>query len=275
MSENPLKQFFRRPAVYIRLPSNGDGYPEGSIEMTESGELPVFPMTAVDEITSRTPDALYNGTAVVDLIKSCVPNIKDPWKMPSIDLDPILVAIRTATHGNTMEIETHCPSCDEEAKYDVNLPGILSSFKPGNYSEMLNIDNVLYVKFRPLTYTEVNEASMLQLEIQKVLVRLPDIQDEAIRDSEGKKFLDKMNEQYMKLLCDTIQFVKADNNIVFERDYIMDFLKNCDKRTYDKIRDYSLDLRASAESKPLKMKCIHCQHEYEQPLAINVSSFFV
>ena len=79
MDNNPLKQYFRRPSVYMKLPSNGQGYPEGSLEMPENGELPVYPMTAIDEITARTPDALFNGTAVAELITSCVPNIKDPW----------------------------------------------------------------------------------------------------------------------------------------------------------------------------------------------------
>ena len=72
-SVNPLKQFFRQPAIYMRLPSQGEYWPEGSIALPENKELPVYPMTAIDEITYRTPDALFNGQAVVNVIKSCVP----------------------------------------------------------------------------------------------------------------------------------------------------------------------------------------------------------
>ena len=90
---NPLKQFFRRPAVYLKLPSGGLGYPEGAINLPDNGEIPIYPMTAIDEITSRTPDSLFNGVAVVELIKSCVPDIKDPWSVTNVDLDPLLVAI--------------------------------------------------------------------------------------------------------------------------------------------------------------------------------------
>ena len=64
MENNPLRQYFRRPAVHVKLPSGGLDYPEGVIDMPPSGELPVYPMTAIDEITARTPDALYNGVAV-------------------------------------------------------------------------------------------------------------------------------------------------------------------------------------------------------------------
>ena len=45
---NPLSQFFRQPSIYIKLPSQGNYYPEGAIEMPQNGELPVLPMTAID-----------------------------------------------------------------------------------------------------------------------------------------------------------------------------------------------------------------------------------
>nr|NIU01198.1 hypothetical protein [Nitrosopumilaceae archaeon]NIU85959.1 hypothetical protein [Nitrosopumilaceae archaeon]NIV66026.1 hypothetical protein [Nitrosopumilaceae archaeon]NIX61800.1 hypothetical protein [Nitrosopumilaceae archaeon] len=54
MTDNPLKQYFRQPTIHISLPSNGKYYSEGSIEIPESGELPVYPMTAIDEITYKT-----------------------------------------------------------------------------------------------------------------------------------------------------------------------------------------------------------------------------
>ena len=94
---NPLQKYFRQPKIYLSLPSKGHWYPEGAIEMTENGELPVYAMTAKDELAFKTPDALLNGQSVVDVVKSCLPNIKDPWLMPSIDVDAILIAIRIAT----------------------------------------------------------------------------------------------------------------------------------------------------------------------------------
>jgi len=117
MNTNPLKQYFRRPAVYMRLPSNGVGYPPGSLTMPENGELPVFPMTAIDEITAKTPDALFNGAAVVEIIRSCVPDIKDPWVIPGNDLDAILVAIKAAT-GDGMNLNSICPKCENVAEFN-------------------------------------------------------------------------------------------------------------------------------------------------------------
>ena len=83
MADNPLKGYFRRPSIYIKLPSGGNYWPQGMLEMPENGELPVYPMTAIDEITYRTPDALFNGQALVDVIQSCIPAIKNAWAIPS------------------------------------------------------------------------------------------------------------------------------------------------------------------------------------------------
>jgi hypothetical protein len=62
-SNNPLQQYFRQPAIYVQLPSQGKFYPAGTLNPSTTGEYPVYPMTAIDEITYRTPDALFNGQA--------------------------------------------------------------------------------------------------------------------------------------------------------------------------------------------------------------------
>ena len=68
---------FRSAKIYITLPSEGKYYPDDCLDMPESGELPVMPMTAKDELALKTPDALLSGQATVDLIQSCIPNIKN------------------------------------------------------------------------------------------------------------------------------------------------------------------------------------------------------
>ena len=35
---NPLQRFFRQPKIYIRLPSKGNFYPKGAIDIPESGD---------------------------------------------------------------------------------------------------------------------------------------------------------------------------------------------------------------------------------------------
>ena len=84
---NPLKQYFRQPAIYIKLPSQGKYYSPDALNPSITGEYPVYPMTAIDEITYRTPDAMFNGQATVNVIQSCVPDIKNAWQTPAMDMD--------------------------------------------------------------------------------------------------------------------------------------------------------------------------------------------
>ena len=272
-SNNPLKQYFRRPSIYLRLPSQGFGYGDGAIDLPNNGEVPIYPMTTIDEITSRTPDALFNGTAIVDIIQSCVPNIKDAWQLPITDLDPLLIAIRTATNGDKMEIETTCPSCNEESKYDVLLPGVLSTLQNSDYNTPL-VKDELTIKFRPLKYIEINDSNILQFEVQRMIASLQNLEDENEKSSRTSELLKKLNEMTIKLLVDTIEYIKTPTATVFEREFITEFLTNCDKLTFNSIKEKSIENRSKSELKPLQMTCMHCKHEYEQPFVINVTNFF-
>lgn len=271
---NPLKQYFRRPAVFLKLPSGGKGYPEGSIDLPDNGEVPIYPMTAIDEITSKTPDALFNGSALAELIKSCVPCIKDPWSIPNIDLNPLLVAIRSATHGGSMEITTQCPECEEESKFDINLAGILAGFSPGNYETPLIISEDVLIRFKPLTYKDVNNASITQFQIQKTLSSYMVIEDENERQAKTLELLDEINKISLSVICDSIEFIKVPGATVFEKEFILEYLQGCDRNAFEKIKDFSIQLRESTETKPLEIKCPHCSHEFKQPFNVNPVDFF-
>lgn len=273
MNTNPLKQYFRRPALYLKLPSGGNFYPEGSIELSENKEIPIYPMTAIDEITSKTPDGLYNGVAVAEIIKSCAPNIKDPWSIPVLDLDAILIAIRAATSGGNMDIESSCPACKEDASYGINLTGLLNNLGTGDYSNNMKIDDLTF-KFTPLTYKKVNSMNLVQFEIERSIRTLDNITNDDERLKISSDAMKKLNSLSMQLVTEAIEYIATPSAMVTEKEHIMEFLLNCDKNTYDTLKSTAVKYRESAQMKPLKIKCIHCQHEYEQTLTLNVSDFF-
>lgn len=64
IAPNPLMGQMRQPKIYIRLPSNGEFWENGSLEQTENGEYPVFSMTAQDELKLKIPDALDRKSVV-------------------------------------------------------------------------------------------------------------------------------------------------------------------------------------------------------------------
>ncbi len=274
MSDNPLSNYFRRPSIYIKLPSEGKFYPPGMLDMPPNEEIPVYPMTAIDEISYRTPDALFNGSAVVNVISSCVPNIKDPWAMPSIDLDTVLSAIRIASYGHTLEIETTCPKCEEIANYGLDLRTVLDQLKTPDYTDNVDIGD-LSVYFKPLTYKDVNENSIIQFEEQKLTSIL---QEADIPEEEKLKMLSeafsKITELTISSLVQSINYIQTPDAMVQNTEQINEFLHNCERSIFESIREHVIELRDVTELKPLKIKCNECQHEYEQPFTLDMTSFF-
>lgn len=270
---NPLAQYFRRPAVYIKLPSNGNGYTNEDIDFPPNKELPIYPMTAIDEITMRTPDALYNGTAVVDIIKSCVPCFKNPWNIKNIDLDAVMIAIRSASSGDTLDVESVCPNCKETSNYGISLVGLLSNIKAGDYDSLLELGD-LKVKFKPLSYKDLNQSSIDQLELQKSFVNIDKITNEEEKTKASSEVIFKITNLTIGIISKTIEYIETPNSRVDEQSFIVDFLKNCDKNVYNKIKDHSAELKAVSEIKPVNLKCQNCSHEYQQILSLNPTDFF-
>lgn len=273
MNNNPLRQYFRRPAVYIKLPSGGLGYSKDVLEIPESGDFPVYPMTAIDEITARTPDALFNGTAVAELIKSCVPGIKDPWQISSVDLDSILIAIKAASGGENLELDSTCPSCQEMATYQVNLIGILSSLEPGQYDILLEVGD-LKIKFKPLTYKEINDGATAQFEVQRIFMNLENLEDQDERNKVSHQALENITRVTMELISSAIEYIETPGITVNEKEFIFDFLQHCDRNVYLQIREHNTVLKQATEVKPLKMTCSSCEFEYEQAFTLNPADFF-
>jgi hypothetical protein len=274
MDSNPLKQYFRQPAIYIRLPSGGQFYPKGTLNMPANGELPVLPMTTMDEIRYRTPDALFNGTATVEVIQSCVPNILDAWAIPSVDIDTILIAIRIATFGHDLSIGTQCPSCATESDWSVDLRRVMENIKAPDYQSAFSI-NDLEIYLHPMTYHDINTNNMQQFQDQKALQALenPDTPDQQ-RGQILADMLVKITAITTQALAQNIAMVKTPQVMVTDQDHIREWLSNCDRSTFNAVRDRILSVKAESEIKPLHIKCTNCSKEYDQQFTLDMTTFF-
>ena len=273
-SANPLRQYFRQPAIYLKLPTGGAHWPEGSIDIPANGELPILPMTAIDEITYRTPDALFNGQAVIDVIQSCVPSIKNAWAAPAPDINALLTAIRIASYGHDMEISSTCPACAAESEYGIDLRNVLDQLKSPDFTVPI-ISGDLEIRFQPLDYKTQNTTNQTQFDEQKMMQMLP------TADLDDKQKLQKMNEvlkRITELTIDAIKWsissIRTPSAFVTEPEFFLEFLTNCDRELFSKIRDHVIGLRAASELRPLEIKCTECAHEYQQSLTLDMASFF-
>jgi hypothetical protein len=271
---NPLRQYFRQPSIYIRLPSGGKFYPEGALNMPPNGELPVLPMTAVDEITYRTPDALFNGSAMVSVIQSCIPDIRNAWEIPAMDVDTILVGIRVASYGHDMELGTSCPKCNHEFEVGVDLRQVLDQIRAPNYELSVNHGDLEFY-FKPMNYKNLNDNNQSQFDQQKMLSMLPDSElPDADKMSAISDALRKITAMTVDALCQSIAAVKTPTALVTETEYIRELMQNCDRKVFNSVRDHIISLKGQAELQPLKLSCPECKNEYTQTFTLDMTSFF-
>jgi len=274
MDSNPLQRFFRQPAIYIRLSSRPQDWPAGTIDLPANGELPVYPMTAIDEITYRTPDALFNGEAVVSVIQSCIPAIRDAWAVPSTDFDSILVAIRIASYGHEMDIGTKCPSCETETDFGLDLRTVIDNLQGGDYDQSLAVGDLTFY-FRPLNYRQMTASSQVQFEQQKTLQMLDNAEvSEDVKVDRLNTTMKRLLDVTVRALAESITEIRAQGTIVNDIEHFEDFLKNCDRGLFNTVRDRVVELREQSELRPLKITCPSCQHRYEQAFTLDMSRFF-
>ena len=279
---NPLNKYFRQAAIYVSLPSGSD-YPPHVVTPTQTGELGVMPMTAKDEIRFKTPDALMNGQGVVDAIQSCVPDIKDAWQVKSYDLDTILVAMRIATYGETMEINFNVPGVNENVSHTVNLPSILDQLRSTKVDSVIELKDGLKITVQPLTYKDMTSTSLQTFQQQKMYSAVQDSQlsdeDKASRFNDAFKKLTDLNSSILLKNIDHVTM--TDGTEISDAGHIKEFIENASATLVKEIEGKLMDLRTQGAVKPLRLKATEEQIKkgapatYEVPVTFDTSNFFV
>jgi hypothetical protein len=281
MPTNPLSKYFRQPKIYLKLPSRGKYYPINTLIQTDSGELPVYAMTAKDELMMKIPDALINGESTVEVIKSCIPNLKDPWKMPSIDTDAILIAIRISTFGEMMEITSKVPVIGEERTFQIDLRNFLDQLVNFEYEPFVQIDENLTIQVRPLTYKEFTDNALKTFEEQRIFRLVTD--DTIPDDKKLQAFTNsfkKLTNLTIDMIVNSVECIDTPDGKVHDKKFIRDFFNNADKDIFNKLMKHLELLKEKTTIKPLKVKSTQediergVPEEYEIPITFDQSNFF-
>ena len=280
---NPLLHLIRQPKIYIRLPSRGEFWPDGSLLMPESGELPVFSMTAKDEMMLKIPDALMNGQAVVDVIEHCVPNIKNAWHIPSIDIDAILIAIRLATYGELMTTPVSLGQ-DLDFEYQVDLRIVLDNIMQSvSWDPVVPVNEHLTLFVKPVSYKQISKMAIQSFETQKIMSV---VNNEEIDEEEKvkifKQSFGKLTEVTVGQIAESVYRVDSVEGTTENPQFIKEFIENADKEIFNRVQKHIELMKMQNELKPLivpvteEMKSKGITSEtIEVPLIFDPSTFFV
>ena len=283
MSVNPLSVYMRQPKIYIKLPSNGQFWPEGSLVMTENGELPVYSMTAKDELALKIPDALMNGQAIVDVIQHCVPNVKNAWNCTNLDLDLILIAIRLATYGEMMTVPVKFND-ELELEYRLDLRTVMDGLiNRISWDPVVPINDELTVFVRPLTYKHISRAAIEAFETQKIMNV---VNDEKMSEEQKIKLFQesfaKLTDATLSTIINSIDRIESPGGVTSDPEHIYEFINNIDKDMYSKIESHLTNLREQNNIKPMQVAVTEEMRAkgvtgdtVDVPITFDPSTFFV
>lgn len=259
---NPLSAYFRAPKLFTAIPSSGKFYDDTVVEMPETLELPVFSMTAKDEMIMKNPDALLNGEAVAQVVQSCVPNVKNARAMLNSDIDVLLVAIQGATYGDEVEVTAECPKCNETQAGIASVDNALDTM--GTLDESYVIEhNGLAIEIRPFTYASTIKAGITNFQSTRSLQALADVPDEMERLRLFNDNFKQIAELNFALIADSVASVSfADTDgetvTVSDRDQIVEFLNNAENAVGKKIEEQIQKINSVGINHEMIMQCEKC-----------------
>lgn len=276
---NPLENYFRTAKLYVKLPSKGQFYPPGMIDSSVNDEVAVYPMTALDQITIRTPDALLNGEALVNIVANCVPGIKDVKNLVEPDINTLILAIRIASVGNHMDLALPCPQCSHENNYQIDLSAIIETQRYLDESHVVDLNNELLVYVRPYNFQQRNLTLLNEIQQTQAIALLENNQDldETAKFTELGKLITDMAQRTFNIVAKSITQIKIikTNVTVTEQEYIQEFLQKISKSQADAIMNKLKELNTTGIDNNCHFVCEKCNHEWDHNLDFDPSSFFV
>jgi hypothetical protein len=284
MTENPLKSFKRQPSSYLKLPSLGKWYTEADVETVAGGEIPIYGLSAIDDIMLNTPDAMLNGQALENVIKNCAPTIKNVKNLVIPDLESIFVAIKQASIDKGVhDIDRKCPKCDHANTFGLELANIIDAqtfVEQNDCSFVLQTHaGDLEISVKPYVF-ELRQIYMQKEMEEKVLLRKIDDSNVELDQFEKARIIGESVERLslitFELVSKSITSIKiiSTGEIITDQENIVDWLTDISKDQATKVMDTVSNLNKMGINKNITMICEECNHSWNDEIDLDPTSFF-
>lgn len=274
---NPLKAFFRKPGIWIKLPSQGKYYNTLPADLNDMGEIPVYPMTARDELMMKNADALLNGSAIKELVHSCTPSITDVDNMPSVDLDAILIAVRRCTYGESMDVTTTC-TCEQakETEVSVNLNSLIGQITTLGDLSPVELDNGVKIFIRPISVKNVLNLNWVQYEqVRNLQVAEQQNVDEKTKVDMLQKSYEILTNETLRVISDCVDTVLLPDGVtVTDNKLIYEWIKDLARPDYKKLEGEIMATNTKGIKKEFNVQCPSCNKTYQSSIDLNPTTFF-
>jgi hypothetical protein len=268
---NPLLAKVKLPGRVFQLPSKGVFYvKDGDVlaDHVNEGEIQVKPMSALAEMKLRSADLLMSGKVLRELCEECVPEILQPEKLVSQDVDALFAFLRVVTYGANLNITSmhDCPKAKSN-EYVVNVEAMLSH--PNNKvvdhadtAYRVPLSNGQIVHTRPNTYAAALKVIYIRQELNR---------QEVAGDKPDEKLVEKAA---LLDLMSVIEAIEDDGQVVADEEMIDEWLRAVSKPVLNELLagvgktiKWGFDFTA-------KLTCKDCGSVYDHELDLDPVSFF-
>ena len=275
MSSNPLQKHFRQSKISISLPSNGNFYPNDFLETTITNEIEIKAMRAADEISLKNPDALLNGSAMENLIRSCAPGVKNPRELLLPDYYSILLGIRFASLGDRFNFKAKCPKCNHENNYHDSIRRLLGTCVQTDPDVVVQIEDVK-IKLRPHTFETNLKSELIRFEQQKLIqFSMQDSLTEKEKLSYIGTAFDSLKGLTSDLVTDAVEYIELQDQKVSNREHIREYIEELPSEPAELLRDKIQELNTSGVPKSHECVCSECSNTWtEEGVEFDSARFF-
>jgi hypothetical protein len=257
----------RYPQIYTELPST-------------KKQLAVYSMTMADEFILKTPDALMNGHATVDIIKNCCPEIQNGWLIQLTDLNTILSAIRIASGNAKIDISIKCPHCKKSETYDLDLQQYTANLNAGQntWDSPIEVNSQVSINLIPPCYKVLNDWAIAEFKIGKQLQQVQHLEDENLKLTYTSQLVEKFNILQKEKLLSSINeiYTREPHMVVNDRSDIIEYINCIDISEYNKLMDEYKNKIKACQLPNIQIKCANeeCAKDLDVPFELDFCNVF-
>lgn len=276
-----LDEYKRQPKLFVDIPSSGTFYDHTVFEDSQFVQIPIYAMTAADDIMAKTPDALFSGKAVASVLESCVPLLKDPWQLIKTDLEYLLTAIRIASTGSKTDMKATCNVCNTENAVEIDLQNVLAHYDNFNPAASFKFKD-LTINLRPITFKQLSDLGIELYQKQRTLFQLQAADmDQDEKNKQASAVANDVLTLTTRALTKYIISISKDDKAETDSNIISNFIEENDSEISKMFTTEITKFITLASYPELKIQCAgeindeRCTNTYSVEYNSDFSSFFV
>lgn len=276
-----LDEYKRQPKLFVDIPSSGTFYDHTVFEDSQFVQIPIYAMTAADDIMAKTPDALFSGKAVASVLESCVPLLKDPWQLIKTDLEYLLTAIRIASTGSKTDMKATCNVCNTENAVEIDLQNVLAHYDNFNPAASFKFKD-LTINLRPITFKQLSDLGIELYQKQRTLFQLQEADmDQDEKNKQAAAVANDVLTLTTRALTKYIISISKDDKAETNSNIISNFIEENDSEISKMFTTEITKFITLASYPELKIQCAgeindeRCTNTYSVEYNSDFSSFFV